>query len=96
VAVLVAAASGFAILLGGFGQGSSVVGLGLGIVRWRDFWIGARGTLLDVVLIILLARRYLVRLQAAGLSLPAKLIAVVTVTVGLRATLALVLSSLTD
>ena len=65
----------------------------LGSVAWRDLATGVLGALLDAALIVFLAWRYLARLQGR-MSLPAKLIAVVTVTVGLRATVGLVLSTL--
>ncbi len=93
VAVVAVVAAGLAVAAG-FGQSWTSFEAGLGIVGWRDVGVGVLATLLDVALIVLLAWRYLVRLQAGRMSLPAKLIAVVTVTVGLRATVGLVLSSL--
>jgi hypothetical protein len=85
---------GLAVLWGPFGQNGGIVGAGWRIVTWRDFGSGVTSTFGDTLLIIFLAHRYGVRLQTAGLSLAAKLIVVVTVTVGLRATVALILSSL--
>jgi hypothetical protein len=85
---------GLSMLLGGFGQQLGAVGFGWSIVTWRDFGSGGTTTLGDTLLILFLTHRYGVRLQAGGMSLPAKLIVVVTVTVGLRATVALILSSL--
>jgi hypothetical protein len=85
---------GLAVLLGPFGQNYGIFGLGWGIVTWRDFAAGASATFFDTLLILFLAHRYGVRLQAGRMSLPAKLILVVTVTVGLRATAALITSSL--
>lgn len=61
----------------------------LGDVTRRDVVAGLAFTLLDSALIALLARRYAVRLRSTPLSLPAKLIVIVTVTVPLRVTVAL-------
>jgi hypothetical protein len=94
VAALTSIIVGLSILRGPFEQKSDVIGFALGIVTWRDFWTGGLTTLGDTLLIIFLAHRYGVRLQVGRLGLPEKLIVVVTVTVGLRATIALVLSSL--
>ncbi len=55
-----------------------------------DVTAGLAFTLFDSALIGVLAWRYAVRLRAMPMSLPAKLIVVVTVTVPLRATLAFV------
>jgi hypothetical protein len=72
------------------GLGPSGLGAWLGGVSRADVAAGLAFTLLDSVLILLLARRYAVRLRSAPISLPAKLIVIVTVTVPLRATLALI------
>lgn len=85
--VLVVSLIGFALLFRELDQG-------FGAVSWRDFWAGGRFAICDALLITFLARRYLARLQASGRSLPEKLIVVVTVTVGLRATLATILDLL--
>ena len=94
VSALTGIIAGLTGLLGPFRQNHGIVGSGWGIVTWRHFGSGVTTTVGDTLLILFLAHRYGVRLQAARLSLPAKLIVVVTVTVGLRATVALVLSSL--
>lgn len=94
VAALTTITVGLSLLLGAFGQKSTIIGFGSGILSWRDFWTGGTTTVGDTLLILFLAQRYGVRLQAGALSLPAKLIIVVTVTVGLRVTVALILSSL--
>jgi hypothetical protein len=65
-------------------------GAWLGGLTREDGAAGLAFTLLDTALILLLARRYAVRLRAMPISLPAKLILIVTVTVPLRATLALI------
>lgn len=72
------------------GVAPSRFGAWLGAVARSDFAAGLAFTLLDTTLILLLARRYGPRLRTAPISLPAKLIVIVTVTVPLRATLALV------
>jgi hypothetical protein len=77
----------------GFGQPWVVFKVGFDILGWKDVGVGVVATLLDAALIVFLAWRYLERLQAARLSLPAKLIVVVTFSVALRATVGLVLSS---
>lgn len=94
VAAFASTLAGLLVLLGPFGQEPAMIGLGWGIVTWRDVWIGGGTAFADTLLILFLANRYLVRLQANGPSLPAKLIAVVTVSVGLRATVGLIWSSL--
>jgi hypothetical protein len=66
----------------------------LSLLRWQDVAVGAGATLLDTALIVGLGRRYAERLRAGASSLPAKLIIIVTVTVPLRATVALIFSSL--
>jgi hypothetical protein len=71
---------------------------GAGFAGWLtqatrlDLGMGLSFTLLDTLLLLLLARRYAPRLRAMPASLPAKLIVIVTVTVPLRATLALFLA----
>lgn len=94
VAASVAIACGLLVLLVGFGQPRSIVRSGLGSLDGWDLGNGARATVLDTILIVFLAYRYLVRLHAGGMSLPQKLIVVVTVTVGLRASVGLVFASL--
>jgi hypothetical protein len=96
LAAAVAILAGLVALLGIFGQSTSVIGFGLGIVTGWDFWYGVQHVAVDTLLIVFLAHRYLVRLQAGRMGLPQKLIAVVAVTVGLRATAALILSALTE
>lgn len=64
----------------------------LGAVERGDVVAGLASTLLDTALILLLARRYAARLRSMPISLPAKLIVIVTVTVPLRATLALIVA----
>lgn len=91
VAALTAAVASAMVLLGVFGQAAAFAP---SVVTWRDFGAGGIATVTDTLLILFLAHRYLGRLQAGGMSLPAKLIIVVTVTVGLRASVGLVVSSL--
>jgi hypothetical protein len=67
---------------------------GLSQLAWADLAVGLTATLFDTALILWLARRYGARLQSFPMSLPAKLIVVVTVTVPLRATVALIFASL--
>lgn len=55
--------------------------------------LGLVSTAFDAALVVVLAWRYLPKLQLVRASLPAKLALVLTVTVPLRATLALVVSS---
>jgi len=93
IAGVVAVASGFAVARG-FGQPWAKLEHGFGVVGPADFGFGLLITLLDAALIIFLGWRYLARLQAGRMSLPAKLIVVVTFSVGLRATLALLVSIL--
>lgn len=94
VAGVTAVVAGFVVLLGVFRQPRMMLGFGSSVVTGWDFWTGSLATVTDTLLILFLAQRYLGRLQAGGMSLPAKLIIVVTVTVGLRASVGLVLSSL--
>jgi hypothetical protein len=88
------------VLLACFGVATRMAGLTFGGVgtwlSWlgaADFVIGFIATLLDSALILVLAYRFAVRLRVVG-SLPAKLVVVLTVTVPLRASLALILSSI--
>lgn len=60
----------------------------------RDFASGALSAALDSALVLALAWRFLPRLHGSGISLPGALSVVVAVTVPVRATAALVLSSL--
>jgi hypothetical protein len=55
--------------------------------------LGLVSTAFDVALIVVLARRFLPKLQLLRVSLPAKLVIVLTVTVPLRVTLALIVAS---
>lgn len=89
----VAIAAGFAVA-SGFGQPWANLVRGLRVVGPADFAVGLLATLVDAALITFLAWRYLARLQAGRMSLPAKLIVVVTFSVGLRVTVALLLSIL--
>jgi len=61
----------------------------LGAVGRGDLGAGLIASLLDAALGLLLARRFAARVRATKASLPAKLIVIVTVTVPLRVTLAL-------
>jgi hypothetical protein len=90
---VVAVAAGFAVA-SGFGQPWAKLKHGFGVAGPADFGFGLLATLLDAALIVFLAWRYLARLQAGRMSLPAKLIVVVTFSVGLRVTLALLVSIL--
>lgn len=90
---IVAVAAGFAVA-SSFGLPWATLQLGFGAVGPADFAVGLLATLVDAALIVFLAWRYLHRLQAARMSLPAKLIVVVTFSVGLRVTVALLLSAL--
>lgn len=90
---LVAIAAGFAVA-SGFGQPWAKLKHGFSVVGAADFGVGLLATLVDAALIVFLAWRYLARLQAGRMSLPAKLIVVVTFSVGLRVTVALLLSIL--
>jgi hypothetical protein len=84
----IAIAGGFLVATA-FRQTPSVFGQGFGVVGWADLAVGLVSTALDAALIAFLAWRFLARLQAGRSSLPAKLILVLTVTVPLRATVAL-------
>ena len=90
---IVAVAAGFAVA-SGFGQPWANLKRGFGVVGAADFGVGLLATLVDAALIVFLAWRYLARLQAGRMSLPAKLIVVVTFSVGLRVTVALLVSIL--
>jgi hypothetical protein len=90
---VVAIAAGFAVA-SGFGQPWATLKHGFSVVGAADFGVGLLATLVDAALIVFLAWRYLARLQAGRMSLPAKLIVVVTFSVGLRVTVALLLSIL--
>jgi hypothetical protein len=72
-----------------FGFGFTLAGLRL---SWLAF--GAGAALLDTALAVFLAWRFLARLRAGRMSLPAQLILVLTVTVPLRATVALIFANL--
>jgi hypothetical protein len=76
------------------GLGASRIGVWLADITPRDLGAGLAFTLLDTLLILLLARRFGARLRSTPASLPAKLIVVVTVTVPLRAMLALIVAPL--
>jgi hypothetical protein len=90
---VVAIAAGFAVA-SGFGQPWAKLKHGFSVVGAADFGVGLLATLVDAALIVFLAWRYLARLQAGRMSLPAKLIVVVTFSVGLRVTVALLVSIL--
>ena len=90
---IVAVAAGFAVA-SSFGLPWATLQLGFGAVGPADFGVGLLATLVDAALIVFLAWRYLARLQAGRMSLPAKLIVVVTFSVGLRVTVALLFSIL--
>jgi len=94
LAASLAIAVGFVVSLGFEPQNPAGFSGWVALVGWRDLAVGAGATLLDTALIIVLGRRYAERLRAGASSLPAKLIIVVTVTVPLRATVALIFSSL--
>jgi len=94
LALVAALAAAFPVAALGLGQTAELFFRGLGVIGWRDLAVGGCGTLLDTLLILFLARRYAARLQAGRMSLPEKLIVVVTVTVPLRATLGLIFSTL--
>ena len=87
-AALLAVGANFAVAAVA-GVPSRPLGAALAQVARQDLGVGLGCTLLDTGLIVLLARRFAVRLRATNASLPAKLIVIVTVTVPLRATLAL-------
>ena len=94
LALVTTVVAGLLVLLGIFRQPAAVVAFGSSVVTGWDLWTGGLATVTDTLLILFLTQRYLGRLQAGGMSLPAKLIIVVTVTVGLRASVGLVLASL--
>lgn len=84
----VAIVVGLALLLGGFGQDASVIGLGAGIVTRWDFWIGVRATLLDALLIVVLGHFYLARLCSFDLGLGGKVALALAVAGGAHVVLA--------
>ncbi len=90
LAVIVALVSGLG-LAAGFGAQPYAALRGLVPL---DLAVGAVGAALDTALSLLLAWRFLARLQGSRLSLPAKLVVVLTVTVPLRASVALIFASL--
>jgi hypothetical protein len=92
VALLAALVTGGLVLVS-FGERASPLLSGLGVLRPTDFLAGALSTIADSGLIVFLARRFLPRLHGSGFSLPLKLVLVVSVSVPLRATAALILSS---
>lgn len=85
-AVVVAAALG-ALLALVFGRAASLA------FTPTDVLTGALLALIDAGLIVLLAGRFLPRLSTSGMSLPAKLVLVLTVSVALRASLGLLAGS---
>ena len=93
VALVVSLSAGYLVAVG-MGQSWAVFGPGLRVIGWRALGAGALGALLDAGLSVFLAWRYGERIHAGRISLPGKLILVLTVTVPLRATVGLVLSSL--
>lgn len=84
----------FAMAAALLGSGKSGPGKWLADIRREDVAAGLAFALLDTALIWVLARRFAVRLRSTPISLPAKLIVIVTVTVPLRATLALIFAPL--
>jgi hypothetical protein len=92
VAALAALVMG-ALMLVVFGQKLSQLLPGLGLLEPTDWVAGALSTVVDSGLISFLARRFLPRLHQSGFSLPLKLVLVITVSVPLRASVALMLAS---
>ena len=90
-AVALAACFGMSVLI--LGQSWAGFRGWLAVVGWQDLAVGAAATLLDTALIAFLTWRYAPKLRAARLSLPVTLIVVLTVTVPLRATVALIFST---
>lgn len=77
-----------------FGLPGSLARQGFSVVTPRDVGFGLFATLLDTALLVFLASRYLVRLQAGRSSLPMKLILAWTFGTGLRMTVGLLGSML--
>lgn len=73
---------GLSLLIGGFGQDTTVIGLGAGIVTRWDFWIGVRATVLGALVIVVLAHFYLARLCALDLGLWGKISLALAVVAG--------------
>lgn len=94
VAAAVSVALGFAVANLGFAVPWSLVGRSLGVLQARDVGHGLFATALDSGLILVLAWRYLPRLQAGRSSLPMKLILAWTFGTGLRLTVGLLGSML--
>lgn len=93
VAALVSVVTGAALALA-FGQPLAIFQKGMSVLSWVDPGVGLVNTALDAALVVVLAWRYLPKLHLLRASLPAKLALVLTVTVPLRVTLALVVASI--
>jgi hypothetical protein len=93
VAALIAVVAGIVVVVA-LGRAPVSLQKSFATLRGRDFGLGFVNTACDAGLIVFLAQRYLVRMQAGRMSLPAKLVMVLTVSVPLRATVALLLSLL--
>ncbi|HEX2877837.1 MAG TPA: hypothetical protein VHP33_41595 [Polyangiaceae bacterium] len=94
VAAAVAIAGGALVSYFGYGVSGSVVRGSVHVVGAADVGYGLYATLLDTALIVLLASRFLLRLQAGQRSLPMQLIIAWTFVTGLRLTVALLGSML--
>lgn len=71
--------AGLVVLLGPFGQPTTIVALGCGIVTPWDLWIGVQSTLLDTLLIVAVAHLYLARWSSLNLALPLKILGALAV-----------------
>jgi hypothetical protein len=89
VAAAVSIALGFVVANLAFSVPLSSAGRAFGFVEPRDVGLGLFATALDTALIVFLASRYLLRLQAGRSSLPMKLILAWTFGTGLRLTVGL-------
>lgn len=88
----VAIIAGLILLIGVFRQGPSILGFGAGVVTGWDFWIGIRSAVLDALVIVVLAQRYLARLSSLRTGLPGKLLLALTVVACVHAGLAALVS----
>jgi Permease MlaE len=88
-AVLVALGSGLVFAHLGLGVSWHAAQAALASLTRADWAVGALSALIDAGLIVFLAWRYLPRLQAAGSSLPMKLVLAWTFGTGLRMTVGL-------
>lgn len=93
VAVLVALLVG-ALANAAFGLSIPAIETALARLTARSVALGFVSTACDAGLVVVLARRFAARLQALPLSLPARLVLVLSVSVPIRATCALLLASL--